>query len=194
MLSLSHSVAPKSILLMGAHCDDIEIGCGATVLHLVEKFPEAHFDWVVFSSTPERAQEAMRSSDTLLANARSKTVIIQNFRNGYFPYVGAQIKDYFESLKIQTRPEWIFTHHSEDRHQDHRILAELTWNTFRNHLIFEYEVPKYDGGWAHRTASSRQVRLSRTRRSPPLWNVSSVKQRNHGSDPIPSQLCSGFAG
>jgi len=146
MLSLKHSVAPKSILLIGAHCDDIEIGCGATVLHLAERFPEAHFDWVVFSSTPERAKEAMRSSDIFLADVRSKNVTVQNFRNGYFPYIGCQIKDYFESLKSRTKPDWIFTHHSEDRHQDHRILAELTWNTFRDHLIFEYEVPKYDGG------------------------------------------------
>jgi LmbE family N-acetylglucosaminyl deacetylase len=146
MLSLTHSVAPTSILLMGAHCDDIEIGCAATVLHLIEQFPEAHFDWVVFSSTPERAQEAMRSSDILLAGARSKTVTIENFRNGYFPYIGGQIKDYIELLKTRTKPDWIFTHHSEDRHQDHRVLAELTWNTFRNHLIFEYEIPKYDGG------------------------------------------------
>jgi LmbE family N-acetylglucosaminyl deacetylase len=146
MLSLTHSVAPKSILLMGAHCDDIEIGCAATVLHLIERFPEAHFDWVVFSSTPERAQEATRSSDVLLADARSKTVTIENFRNGYFPYIGGQIKDYIELLKTRTKPDWIFTHHSEDRHQDHRVLAELTWNTFRDHLIFEYEIPKYDGG------------------------------------------------
>ena len=146
MLNLAHSVAPKSILLMGAHCDDIEIGCGTTVLHLIEKFPEAHFDWVVFSSTPERAEEAIRSSDLMLAGARSKNVIIQNFRNGYFPYIGDQIKDYFESLKAQMQPDLIFTHHSEDRHQDHQILAELTWNTFRNHLIYEYEIPKYDGG------------------------------------------------
>jgi len=146
MLSLKHSVAPQSILLMGAHCDDIEIGCGATVLHLVERFPGAHFEWVVFSSTPERAKEAMQSSDIFLAGVRSKNVTVQNFRNGYFPYIGGQIKDYFESLKSRTKPDWIFTHHSEDRHQDHRILAELTWNTFRDHLIFEYEVPKFDGG------------------------------------------------
>ena len=146
MLSLAYPVAPKSILLIGAHCDDIEIGCGATVLHLVEKFPAAHFDWVVFSSTPARAEEAIRSSGILLSGARSKNVIIQNFRNGYFPYIGAQIKDYFEFLKAQMQPDLIFTHHSEDHHQDHRTLAELTWNTFRDHLIYEYEIPKYDGG------------------------------------------------
>ena len=146
MLSLAHSAAPKSILLIGAHCDDIEIGCGATVLQLVEKFPGAHFDWVVFSSTPARAEEATRSADIMLSGACSKNVVIQNFKNGYFPYIGGQIKDYFELLKAQMQPDLIFTHHSEDHHQDHRTLAELTWNTFRNHLIYEYEIPKYDGG------------------------------------------------
>ncbi|HQQ74764.1 MAG TPA: PIG-L family deacetylase [Pseudomonadales bacterium] len=146
MQILAHSVTPKSILLIGAHCDDIEIGCGATVLHLVERFPEAHFDWVVFSSTPTRYQEATRSADLLLTGARSRNIIIKNFRNGYFPYVGDQIKDYFEILKTQTNPDWIFTHYGDDLHQDHRIISELTWNTFRNHLIFEYEIPKYDGG------------------------------------------------
>lgn len=146
MLNLAHSVAPRSILLIGAHCDDIEIGCGATVLSLIEKFPEAHFEWVVFSSTTARAEEAMRSSGIILSGARSKSVIIKTFRNGYFPYIGDQIKDYFESLKSHIHPDLIFTHHSEDQHQDHRTLAKLTWNTFRDHLIYEYEIPKYDGG------------------------------------------------
>jgi LmbE family N-acetylglucosaminyl deacetylase len=115
-------------------------------LQLVERFPDAHFDWVVFSSTPARAEEAIRSSDIMLGGARSKAVLIQTFRNSHFPYIGGQIKDYFEFLKAQTKPDLIITHHLDDRHQDHRTLAELTWNTFRNHLIFEYEVPKYDGG------------------------------------------------
>jgi LmbE family N-acetylglucosaminyl deacetylase len=146
MLDLTFGRAPKSILLIGAHCDDIEIGCGGTVLHLVEKFPEAHFEWIVFSATPVRAKEALRSSEILLGNARSKNVIINNFRNGYFPYIGSEIKDYFELLKTKLEPDLIFTHYLEDRHQDHRTLAELTWNTFRSHFIMEYEIPKYDGG------------------------------------------------
>ena len=146
MLDLAFGRAPKSILLIGAHSDDIEIGCGGTVLHLVERFPEAHFEWIVFSATPVRAKEALRSSEILLRNARSKNVIINNFRNGYFPYIGSEIKDWFESLKTKVEPDLIFTHHLEDRHQDHRTLAELTWNTFRNHFIMEYEIPKYDGG------------------------------------------------
>lgn len=146
MLSLTLSDTPKTILLLGAHCDDIEIGCAATVLYLINKFPDAHFEWIVFSSSPARAQEATRSANQLLANAASKNILIENFRNGYFPYVGDQIKDYFELLKTRISPELILTHHLDDRHQDHRTLAELTWNTFRNHLILEYEIPKFDGG------------------------------------------------
>lgn len=146
MLNIDFSTSPKSILLIGAHCDDIEIGCGGTVLHLVERYPEAHFEWIVFSSSPIRAQEAATSAEDLLINAGSKNIRIQNFRNGYFPYIGAQIKDYFELIKSTINPDLIFTHHLDDRHQDHRTLAELTWNTFRDHLIFEYEIPKYDGG------------------------------------------------
>jgi len=146
MLNISFSNAPKTILLLGAHCDDIEIGCAATVLYLIDNFPDAHFEWIVFSSSPARAQEATRSANRLLASAISKNVLIENFRNGYFPYVGEQIKDYFESLKTRISPDLILTHHLDDRHQDHRTLAELTWNTFRDQLIMEYEIPKYDGG------------------------------------------------
>ena len=146
MLNLSLANAPKTILLLGAHCDDIEIGCAATVLYLIDNFPDAHFEWIVFSSSPARAQEATRSANRLLASAISKNVLIENFRNGYFPYIGEQIKDYFESLKTRISPDFILTHHLDDRHQDHRILAELTWNTFRDHFIMEYEIPKYDGG------------------------------------------------
>lgn len=145
MLNFDFGSPPKTILLIGAHCDDIEIGCGGAVLHLVDKFPEAHFEWVVFSSSPTRAQEAEASVEKLLLNAGSKNIRIQNFRNSYFPYIAAQIKDHFETLKKTIRPDLIFSHHLDDRHQDHRTLAELTWNTFRDHLIFEYEIPKYDG-------------------------------------------------
>ena len=146
MLGVTFGKAPTSILFMGAHCDDIEIGCGATVLHLIERFPNAHYDWIVFSSSAVRAEEALRSSERMLAGAISKHVTIKHFQNGYFPYVGAQIKDYFELLKTQVNPDLIFTHYLDDRHQDHRTLSELTWNTFRDHFILEYEIPKYDGG------------------------------------------------
>ena len=138
---------PKEFLFIGAHCDDIEIGCGGTVLRLAKEFSRAIVHWVVFSSGEKRAAEAHRSSELFLGNVASKTVTIKDFRNGYFPYVGAQIKDYFEDLKNTIKPDVIFTHYGLDNHQDHRVLSDLTWNTFRDHFILEYEIPKYDGGF-----------------------------------------------
>ena len=146
MLKLAFDRAPCSILFIGAHCDDIEIGCGGAVLTLIEEFPQAHIDWVVLSSSPVRSKEAEGAAERFLRGASSFRLHIQDFRNGYFPYVGEQIKDYFELLKHQINPDLIFTHHVDDRHQDHRTVGKLTWNTFRNHLILEYEIPKYDGG------------------------------------------------
>ncbi len=141
----SFPTAPKSILFLGAHCDDIEIGCGATILRLARQYPEISIYWVVFSSNEERAKEASSAAKTFLNGVESK-VIIRSFRNGYFPWVGDEIKTYFETLKTLTDPDVIFTHYRKDLHQDHRIIGELTWNTFRDHLILEYEIPKYDGG------------------------------------------------
>lgn len=136
----------KSVLCLGAHCDDIEIGCGAMILHLVQNYPQLQFHWVVLSSNPVRAQEARRSAQLFLHGAANKTIVINEFRNGYFPYLGAQLKDYFEDLKKAVTPDLILTHYGQDLHQDHRVTAELTWNTFRDHFILEYEIPKYDGG------------------------------------------------
>jgi LmbE family N-acetylglucosaminyl deacetylase len=133
------------ILCLGAHCDDIEIGCGGTVLRLVEQFPTARFRWVVLSSDDVRAAEAQRAAEHFLAGAGKQDVRIERFRESYFPWVGAEIKDYFEQLKDDVEPDLILTHHRHDRHQDHRLVAELTWNTWRDHLILEYEIPKYDG-------------------------------------------------
>jgi LmbE family N-acetylglucosaminyl deacetylase len=133
------------VLCLGAHCDDIEIGCGGTVLRLVEEFPNARFHWVVLSSNDERAGEAQAAGEHFLAAAGKQDIRIERFRESYFPWVGADIKDYFEELKGDVDPDLIFTHHRHDRHQDHRLVAELTWNTWRDHLILEYEIPKYDG-------------------------------------------------
>lgn len=138
--------APKEFLFLGAHCDDIEIGCGGAVLRLAREFPRAAFHWIAFSSNETRAAEARRSAEMFLADVAVKQVIVKDFRNGYFPYVGAQIKDYFEVLKQEIKPDVIFTQYGLDNHQDHRVLSELTWNTFRDHFILEYEIPKYDGG------------------------------------------------
>jgi LmbE family N-acetylglucosaminyl deacetylase len=136
---------PLSLLVIGAHSDDIEIGCGGTILKLIEQRSVADVCWVVLTGGARRAQEARASAEALLADVPSKRVILKEFRDGYFPYDGAQIKDFFEELKADVSPDVILTHQRSDLHQDHRVTCELTWNTFRNHLILEYEIPKYDG-------------------------------------------------
>lgn len=135
--------APK-ILCLGAHSDDIEIGCGGTILRIINEFPTAQFYWIVFSANERRTQEARQSANSFLYNVESKYVDIQNFRESYFPFVGSDIKDYFEKIK-NFCPDIIFTHHRNDAHQDHQLISSLTWNTFRDHFILEYEIPKYDG-------------------------------------------------
>ena len=149
MMRLSFGEAaegPATILCLGAHCDDIEIGCGGTILQLLERYPEARIWWIVFSGNDEREREARASAGDFLGAAQDPQIVVKRFRNGFFPSVSAEIKDYFEELKGQVAPDLIFSHFREDLHQDHRTLAELTWNTFRNHMILEYEIPKYDGG------------------------------------------------
>lgn len=133
------------LLCLGAHCDDVEIGCGGSLLRLLGERPGCEVHWVVFSSNPEREAEARASAGEFLAAASRTTITVGRFRESYFPGQWAAIKDYFEQLKAQAAPDLIFTHHRHDQHQDHRVVAELTWNTFRNHLIAEYEIPKYEG-------------------------------------------------
>lgn len=148
MLSLSPGRPLQNVLCLGAHCDDIEIGCGATLLGLAAGEPPPRFHWVVFSSDPTREAETRRAAARLLGDAETR-VEVHRFRNGFFPYVGADIKQAFEALKQRVQPDLIFTHYRQDRHQDHRLISDLTWNTFRDHLIFEYEIPKYDGDLGH---------------------------------------------
>lgn len=136
---------PPCFLFIGAHCDDIEIGCGGTVVELLRQYPEAHVHWVVLSSEGPRKQEAKRAASTLLRGIRHRNVLVKEFRGSYFPSEVPSIKDFFEELKASVTPDVIFTHYRQDLHQDHRVVNELTWNTFRNHTILEYEIPKYDG-------------------------------------------------
>jgi LmbE family N-acetylglucosaminyl deacetylase len=136
---------PLTILCIGAHSDDIEIGCGGTVLKLAKEVANATFYWVVFSSDATRKREAEQSAQAFLRNVKQKTVVVEKFRDGFFPYIGGEIKEYFEKLKRNVSPDLIFTHYRSDLHQDHRLLCDLTWNTFRNHSILEYEIAKYDG-------------------------------------------------
>ena len=133
------------LLCLGAHSDDIEIGCGGTILSLLSRYAKAEVRWIVFSSSEERAQEARTSAGAFLDRAREKLIVVKGHRDGFFPFNGAAIKDEFEELKREFDPDLIFTHYRDDRHQDHRMISDLTWNTFRDHLILEYEVPKYDG-------------------------------------------------
>ncbi len=133
-----------SLLCLGAHCDDIEIGCGGTLLHLKAAFPRLKFHWVVFSASGLRGREAAKAADLFTAGCE-KEILLKEFRDGFLPYRGGEVKELFEEVKSQVKPDLIFTHWQGDAHQDHRLISELTWNTFRNHLILEYEIPKYDG-------------------------------------------------
>jgi LmbE family N-acetylglucosaminyl deacetylase len=135
----------RRILCLGAHSDDIEIGCGGTILRLLDEIPAVEVRWVVFGASGNRGNEAVESANLFLGSARRKEIAIRQFKDGFFPYVGAEIKQFFEELKREYTPDLIFTHHRNDLHQDHRVVSELTWNTFRDHLILEYEIIKYDG-------------------------------------------------
>jgi len=135
----------RRILALGAHPDDIEIGCGGTILRLLAERPELEVAWAVFAATPGREAEARASAAAFLKGAKATSVTVRNYRDGFLPYSGAAVKDEFEALKREFSPEVVFTHYRDDRHQDHRLVSELTWNTWRDHVILEYEIPKYDG-------------------------------------------------
>ena len=137
--------APSRVLCLGAHSDDIEIGCGATLLRLLNECPETHFTWMIFSASPERELEARASAASLLAGAKSVDVRVGRFRENHFPWQGSQIKDCLAGLAREIDPELVLTHWRGDSHQDHRTVAELTWNHFRDHFMLEYEIPKWDG-------------------------------------------------
>jgi LmbE family N-acetylglucosaminyl deacetylase len=136
---------PPRLLFIGAHSDDIEIGCGGTAVELLRSYPGASVRWVVLSSEEDRGSEAETAARSLIPVAADAEISIETFRGAYFPSEFEKIKDYFETLKT-FGPDLILTHSREELHQDHRIVGELTWNTFRDHLILEYEIPKYDGG------------------------------------------------
>ena len=133
------------VLCLGCHSDDIEIGCGGTILRLAAERPDCVFHWVVFSAIGARAAEAQQSATQFVEASRLRGPILKTFADGFMPFEGADIKAVFEELKKSISPHLILTHNRKDAHQDHRLIAELTWNTFRDHLILEYEVPKYDG-------------------------------------------------
>ena len=150
---------PLRLLCLGAHCDDIEIGCGGTLLKLLARRGRVDVTWVVFSSGAQRERELRTSARTFLRRAAHSRIVTHQFRDSFFPGEYTGIKESFESLKRLPAPDVIFTHHRGDLHQDHRLIGELTWNAFRQHLILEYEVPKREGGL---TTPNLYVSLSRT--------------------------------
>lgn len=144
MLSLSLPQGrPLEVLCLGAHCDDIEIGCSGALMTLQERSPGTRFNWVVFTQEPGRERETRDAATRI--HGESVSLEVLDFRMSYLPYEGAKVKDRFEIIKARVKPDIVFTHCLEDRHQDHRLVSELTWNTFRNHLVLEYEIPKYEG-------------------------------------------------
>lgn len=172
---------PLVILCLGAHSDDIEIGCGATLLQLTRNECRPRFCWVVLSAHGTRQTEARRAAQQFTDGCESET-FFREFRDGYLPYEGGQVKDFFEKIKARVNPDLIFTHWHGDAHQDHRLVSELTWNTFRNHLILEYEIPKFDGdmgrpnifvplqGWAFQQKVNNLSTIFESQRSKPWFS------------------------
>jgi LmbE family N-acetylglucosaminyl deacetylase len=161
--------APLRLLCLGAHSDDIEIGCGGLILDLLAR-RRVELDWIVFSAGAAREREARQSAALFMRGAARRRLAIHTFRDGFFPYDGGDIKQVFEDLKPRVAPDLILTHYRDDRHQDHRLLSDLTWNTFRNHFILEYEIPKFDGDLGapncfvplRRSACTRKVKYLKT--------------------------------
>jgi LmbE family N-acetylglucosaminyl deacetylase len=145
VLSLSSAEPVRRVLAIGCHADDIEIGCGGTLLTLVRSTPGLEVDWVVLAAGGARGEEARASAQAFLAGAGAARIEVHGYRDGFLPYAGGEVKEVFEELKARTDPQLVLTHTRHDLHQDHRLACELTWNTFRNHLILEYEIPKVDG-------------------------------------------------
>jgi LmbE family N-acetylglucosaminyl deacetylase len=136
---------PPRLLCLGAHCDDIEIGCGATILRLLDSWPGAQVRWVVFTGSPARQDEARAAAHIFLAKAGDARVELLSHRESFLPQAWGAVKEEFERIKTDFSPSLILTHARDDFHQDHRVVSELTWNTFRDHLVLEYEIPKYEG-------------------------------------------------
>ena len=142
MLTFAAPREVQEVLVLGAHCDDVEIGCGGTLAALARARPDVRVNIVVFGGSEARTPETRAA---LAALAPDASVEVHTFRDGFFPVEWSSIKERFESLKGRVNPDLILTHYEQDRHQDHRTICELTWNTFRNHVVLEYEIPKYDG-------------------------------------------------
>jgi LmbE family N-acetylglucosaminyl deacetylase len=155
MLPFASFANVRNVLCLGAHCDDIEIGAGGTLLRLIGAYPHLRVHWVVFGGKdPARAAEARRSADAYLNGCAGHSVDVQHYADSFFQYSGEAIKRHFLAIREQFQADVVFTHHGDDRHQDHRLINEFTWNTFRDHQILEYEIPKWDGDLSRPTVYS----------------------------------------
>jgi len=140
---------PLQVLCVGAHCDDIEIGCGGTIIELQKRYPHCLLHWLVLTSNETRRREALKSSRAFVHPSCRGETRICDLPDGLLPAHFAEVKTVFEQAKRTVEPDLILTHHAADLHQDHRLLSQVTWQTFRNHMIWEYEIPKYDGDLAN---------------------------------------------
>jgi len=144
-LELAQPGKRLSVLCLGAHSDDVEIGCGATLLGWMDRGIRLDVHWAVLSATGARAEEARASAQDFLEGTASSAVELGPYRDGFFPYQGAELKDWFEALKSRVSPDVVMCHWRDDAHQDHREISKLVWNSFRDHIVLEYEIPKWDG-------------------------------------------------
>ncbi|MDX2205220.1 MAG: PIG-L deacetylase family protein [Hyphomicrobiaceae bacterium] len=166
-LDLARPGERLSVLCLGAHSDDIEIGCGATLLGWIERGVRLEVHWAVLSATGQRADEARASAQDFLQGAAASAIELGQFRDGFLPYQGAEVKQWFEGLKSRVAPDVVLCHWRGDAHQDHREISKLVWNSYRNHVVLEYEIPKWDGDLgrpnvfipATRAAMDRKVEL-----------------------------------
>jgi LmbE family N-acetylglucosaminyl deacetylase len=178
-LSLGKTSGPLNVLCLGAHSDDIEIGCGGLILSLVSGRRPVDVTWVVFSAPHQREREARRGAAAFLKGAARTRVVIHQFSDGHFPYEGADVKAVFETLKKESAPDLVLTHYRDDRHQDHRVLSDLAWNTFRDHLILEYEIPKFDGDLGHPNCFVPLDRKTCARKAKHLQSVFGTQRDKH---------------
>ena len=181
-LNLGKGREPLKVLCLGAHSDDIEIGCGGLVLSLVRGRRPVDVTWVVFSASREREREARRGAAAFLKGVARTNVIIKQFPDGHFPYEGAAIKAVFESLK-PVNPDLVLTHYRDDRHQDHRVLSDLAWNTFRDHFVLEYEIPKFDGDLGRPNCFVPLTRVVSDRKTKYLQRVFGTQRDKHWFSP-----------
>jgi LmbE family N-acetylglucosaminyl deacetylase len=182
MINLTDLKRLRRILCIGAHSDDVEIGCGGTILHILDQNPSVEVLWCVFSASGLRAHEALRGADLFLERARDRRVVLHEFADARFSDSAATIKGHFEAFK-QFDPELIFTHRVEDAHQDHRLLGQLTFQTFRSQLVLQYEIPKFDGDLGHPNVYVTISADELARKCRYLQEAFATQQSKHWFDP-----------